>query len=61
VLAGSLITLLPRRPVEAIVSALFLAGALALWRTGGADTDEDIVGEPPANVSFGRIRSRVPR
>ena len=32
VAAGSLLTLLPRRAVEAVVGALFLLGALLLWR-----------------------------
>jgi putative Ca2+/H+ antiporter (TMEM165/GDT1 family) len=34
VAAGSLLTLLPRRPVEALVSLLFLAGAVMLWQHG---------------------------
>lgn len=38
--AGSLLMLLPRRPVEALVSLLFLAGAVMLWRHGAED-DED--------------------
>jgi putative Ca2+/H+ antiporter (TMEM165/GDT1 family) len=32
VTAGSLLALLPRRPVEAIVGTLFLIGAVVLWR-----------------------------
>lgn len=41
VAAGSLLTLLPHRPVEAIVAALFLIGAILLWRRGSADEEED--------------------
>jgi putative Ca2+/H+ antiporter (TMEM165/GDT1 family) len=38
--AGSLLSLLPRRPVEAVVGALFLLGAVLIWREGLA-TEED--------------------
>lgn len=38
VAAGSLLTLLPRRPLEAIVAVLFLVGAVLVWREG---TDDD--------------------
>lgn len=40
VTAGSLLTLLPRRPVEAIVAVLFLLGAVLIWREGQEDEDE---------------------
>lgn len=40
VAAGSLLTLLPRRPVELIVAALFLLGAVLVWREG-QDTDDE--------------------
>jgi Ca2+/H+ antiporter, TMEM165/GDT1 family len=40
VAAGSLLTLLPRRPVEAIVGALFLLGAVLVWREG-MDSESD--------------------
>jgi Ca2+/H+ antiporter, TMEM165/GDT1 family len=40
VAAGSLIGLLPRRPIEAIVGVLFIAGAVLLWRQRRAGTDE---------------------
>ncbi len=40
VVAGSLIGLLPRRPIEAIVGVLFTAGAVLLWRQRRVDTDE---------------------
>jgi putative Ca2+/H+ antiporter (TMEM165/GDT1 family) len=32
--AGSLLTLAPRRPVEGVVAALFLLGAVLIWREG---------------------------
>lgn len=34
VAAGSLLTLLPQRPVDAVVAALFLLGAVLVWREG---------------------------
>ncbi len=34
VAAGSLLSLLPRRPVEAVVGVLFLLGAVLIWREG---------------------------
>jgi putative Ca2+/H+ antiporter (TMEM165/GDT1 family) len=37
--AGALLTLLPRRPVEAVVAALFLLGAVLVWREG-RETDD---------------------
>jgi putative Ca2+/H+ antiporter (TMEM165/GDT1 family) len=60
VAAGSLIAQLPHRPVEAVVGALFLAGAIALWRQAGTagSTDHDgegTLGEPPADVGFTRV------
>jgi putative Ca2+/H+ antiporter (TMEM165/GDT1 family) len=50
VAAGSLLALLPRRPVEAIVSLLFLVGAVLVWREGSApeevaeETEELVAG-----------------
>ncbi|HEY7049636.1 MAG TPA: TMEM165/GDT1 family protein [Jatrophihabitantaceae bacterium] len=58
VAAGSLIAQLPRRPVEAVVGVLFLAGAIALWRR--TDEDEEVdetVGELPADAGFRRVTS----
>ena len=58
VAAGSLIAQLPRRPVEAVVGVLFLAGAIALWRRTDEDEEEDeVVGELPADVGFRRVAS----
>ena len=58
VAAGSLLTLLPRRPVEFVVAALFLLGAVLIWREGlDSDhaADEDTVAAPPADAGFWRI------
>jgi putative Ca2+/H+ antiporter (TMEM165/GDT1 family) len=41
VAAGSVLTLLPRRAVEAVVAALFLLGAVLVWREGLEDPDEE--------------------
>jgi putative Ca2+/H+ antiporter (TMEM165/GDT1 family) len=62
VTAGSLLTLLPDAVVTAIVAALFLVGAIILWRSvrSGAEEEEDIADAPPhpsflktATISFG--------
>ncbi|MEO9221254.1 MAG: TMEM165/GDT1 family protein [Mycobacteriaceae bacterium] len=39
--AGSLLTLLPHRPVEAVVAALFVLGAVLVWREGRQGEDEN--------------------
>ncbi|WP_375490155.1 TMEM165/GDT1 family protein [uncultured Jatrophihabitans sp.] len=44
VTAGSLLTLLPRRLLEAIVAALFLLGAVLIWREGLADDEDEAAG-----------------
>lgn len=41
VAAGSLLTLLPRRVVEAVVAGLFLLGAVLVLREGHADAEEE--------------------
>lgn len=41
VAAGSLLTLLPRRVVEAVVAGLFLLGAVLVWREGLEDADDE--------------------
>lgn len=41
VAAGSLLTLLPRRPVEGVVAVLFLLGAVLIWREGMRREDEE--------------------
>jgi Ca2+/H+ antiporter, TMEM165/GDT1 family len=57
VAAGSLIALLPHRPVEAIVGVLFLVGAILLW-VRGAGEEEEAAGradETAADASFIRV------
>ena len=57
VAAGSLIALLPRRPVEFVVAALFLLGTVLLWRESTAEDDED-AGEDrslPEDASFFKV------
>jgi putative Ca2+/H+ antiporter (TMEM165/GDT1 family) len=62
VIAGSLLTLLPRTLVTAVVAVLFLIGAAILWRSvrsGAEEEDEDIEAPPhpsflkAASISFG--------
>ncbi|HEY7010812.1 MAG TPA: TMEM165/GDT1 family protein [Jatrophihabitantaceae bacterium] len=59
--AGSLLALLPRRPVEAVVALLFLLGAVLIWREGLADVEaeereeEEHVAEVPATAGFARV------
>jgi Predicted membrane protein len=59
VAAGSLLTLLPHRPVEAIVAALFLLGAVLIWREGHHDEAEAEEGEErvvvPDSAGFWRV------
>ena len=56
VAAGSLIALLPRRPVEAVVGVLFLVGAVLLWReASGDDEEEDEADEVPEDAGFFKI------
>jgi Ca2+/H+ antiporter, TMEM165/GDT1 family len=61
--AGSLLSLLPRRPVEAVVAVLFLLGAVLIWREGMADVEaeereeEREVGTVPADAGFGKVVS----
>jgi putative Ca2+/H+ antiporter (TMEM165/GDT1 family) len=57
--AGSLLSLLPHRPVEAVVAVLFLLGAVLIWREGMADEEEEAeeVEEVPETAGFWRIAS----
>jgi putative Ca2+/H+ antiporter (TMEM165/GDT1 family) len=61
VAAGSLLTLLPRRPVEAVVAALFLLGAALVWREGMDDEEEVVVEEEiqavPESAGFWKVAS----
>jgi putative Ca2+/H+ antiporter (TMEM165/GDT1 family) len=47
VVAGSLLGLLPRRPIEAVVGVLFIGGAVILWRQQHRDSDEYAVEQEP--------------
>jgi putative Ca2+/H+ antiporter (TMEM165/GDT1 family) len=58
VAAGSVIGLLPHRPVAGIVGALFLLGAVLLWREVGspADAEESDLGMPAEpTAGFARV------
>jgi putative Ca2+/H+ antiporter (TMEM165/GDT1 family) len=57
--AGSLLSLLPRRPVEAVVGALFLLGAVLIWREGVADEEEEEekVDAVPESAGFLKVAS----
>ena len=57
VAAGSLIALLPRRPVEFVVAALFLLGAVLLWReaSGGEDENERQEKDVPDDAGFWKV------
>ena len=39
--AGSLLALLPERPLEAVLALVFLVGAFLIWREGEEDDDDD--------------------
>jgi Ca2+/H+ antiporter, TMEM165/GDT1 family len=60
VAAGSLLTLLPRRPLEAIVSLLFLLGAVLVWREGSAREEPDQEQDPDLLITatFRQVASR---
>ena len=48
VAAGSLVALLPERPLEAALAVIFLVGAVLLLREDGDDDDDDVtLGEVP--------------
>ena len=59
VAAGSLLTLLPRRPVEVVVAVLFLLGAVLVWREGlqTEEDEEEEVSQVPEAVGFWRVAS----
>lgn len=62
VAAGSLLTLLPHRIVAAVVAALFLVGAILIWRAGlEGDTNDVALQEEadavPADAGFWRVAS----
>lgn len=63
VVAGSLIALLPHRAVEAVVAALFLVGAVLIWREGRADPADAesearaAVAAAPGSAGFWKVAS----
>jgi Ca2+/H+ antiporter, TMEM165/GDT1 family len=60
VAAGSLLTLLPHRGVETVVTVLFLLGAVLIWREGQEDEEEieeTEVAAVPDSAGFGRVAS----
>lgn len=59
VAAGSLLTLLPRQPVELVVAALFLLGAFLVWREGqdSEEQDEEDASDVAESAGFWRVAS----
>jgi Ca2+/H+ antiporter, TMEM165/GDT1 family len=63
VAAGSVLTLLPHRAVEAVVAVLFLVGAVLIWREGMEDVeeleaeDEAELPDVPATAGFWKVAS----
>ena len=59
VAAGSLLSLLPRRPVEVVVAVLFLVGAVLVWREGleTEEDEEEEVSQVPEAAGFWRVAS----
>jgi Ca2+/H+ antiporter, TMEM165/GDT1 family len=58
VAAGSLLTLVPRRPLEAVVAVFFLAGAVVMLRSHGRENGEQEAGQAPdlgADAGFGKV------
>lgn len=55
VTAGSLLTLLPHRPVEAVVAALFLIGAGLIWREGLEDAADEEAEEADAAAAASTV------
>jgi putative Ca2+/H+ antiporter (TMEM165/GDT1 family) len=58
VAAGSLLSLIPRRPLEAIVAVLFVAGAVLMLRSHGREEGEEEAEQAPdlgADAGFGRV------
>ena len=50
VAAGSLVALLPTRPLEAILAVVFLVGAVLVLRGDDDDDDEPDIGDTPATM-----------
>ena len=52
VTAGSLLSLLPEALVTGVVAALFLVGAVILWRSASSGPEDEELDETPAHPSF---------
>ena len=52
VTAGSLLSLLPEALVTGVVAALFLVGAVILWRSASSGPEDEDLDETPAHPSF---------
>lgn len=63
VAAGSVLALLPPKPLEAIVAVLFLVGAVLIWREGMEDEadleaeEEAEFADTPENANFWKVAS----
>lgn len=61
VAAGSLLALLPQKPLESVVAVLFLLGAVLIWREGMEDEDEleaeeaEELSNTPESATFWKI------
>ncbi|MBS2545947.1 TMEM165/GDT1 family protein [Catenulispora sp. NL8] len=58
VAAGSLLSLIPRRPLQAIVAVFFLAGAVLMLRSHGREAGEEEAEEAPdlgEGAGFGKV------
>ena len=58
--AGSLLSLLPHRAVEAVVAVLFALGAVLIWREGLEDEEEEAEAEAdevPEDAGFWKVAS----
>ncbi|MEY9892435.1 putative Ca2+/H+ antiporter (TMEM165/GDT1 family) [Catenulispora sp. MAP12-49] len=58
VAAGSLLALVPRRPLEAVVAVFFLAGAVLMLRSHGREDGEEEAGQAPdlgADAGFRKV------
>ena len=57
--AGSLLSLLPHRPVEAVVAAMFLLGAVLIWREGmeAEEEEEDKIDAVPESAGWLKVAS----
>jgi putative Ca2+/H+ antiporter (TMEM165/GDT1 family) len=59
VVAGSFLALLPHRPLEIVVAALFLIGAVLIWREGleRQEGEEEEISAVPETAGFWKIAS----